>query len=95
MAAKKWGLVLDGAPAPARHRMLEARDSLSEEQQALESRGMVVYAGIIDDMDYHFGGVVKFLKYIGEYGNTVIVFLSENGANPWKSDDYPGNSGSE
>jgi len=32
---------------------------------------------------------VNFLKDIGEYDNTVIVFLSDNGANPWYSDDYP------
>jgi arylsulfatase len=75
--------------------MLEAWDSLSEEEQALESRGMEVYAGIVDNMDHHFGRVVNFLKDIGEYDNTIILFLSDNGANPWKSDDYPGNSGSE
>jgi len=92
---KQLGLVPDDARAPARHRMLEAWDSLSKEEQALESRGMEVYAGMVDNMDHHFGRVVKFLKDIGEYDNTVILFLSDNGANPWSSDDYPGNAGSE
>jgi arylsulfatase len=75
--------------------MLDAWGSLSEEQQALESRGMEVYAGIVNNMDHHFGRVVQFLKDIGEYDNTVIIFFSDNGANPWSSDDYPGNAGSE
>jgi arylsulfatase len=92
---KQLGIVPDDARAPARHRMLAAWDSLSKEEQALESRGMEVYAGMVDNMDHHFGRVVNFLKDIGEYDNTVIIFLSDNGANPWKSDDYPGNAGSE
>jgi arylsulfatase len=75
--------------------MLEAWDSISKEQQALESRGMEVYAGMVDNLDHHFGRIVKFLKDIGEYDNTVIIFLSDNGANPWSSEEYPGNRGSE
>ena len=46
-------------------------------------------------MDYHFGRVVDFLKDIGAYENTVIIFLSDNGPNPWYSEDYPGNLGSK
>ena len=68
---------------------------LSKEQQALESRAMEVYAGMVENMDYHFGRVVNFLKDIGEYDNTIVIFFSDNGANPWYSDDYPGNRGSK
>jgi arylsulfatase len=75
--------------------MVKAWDSLTEEQQALESRGMEVYAGMVNNMDYHYGRVVKYLKDIGEYDNTIVIFLSDNGPNPWYSEDYPGNSGSE
>jgi arylsulfatase len=93
--AKQLGLVPKDAPAPVRHQMLDAWNSLSKERQALESRGMEIYAGMVDNMDYHFGRVVKFLEDIGEYDNTVILFLSDNGPNPWSSEDYPGNRGSE
>jgi arylsulfatase len=93
--AKQLGLVPDGASTPARHPMLPAWDSLSQDQQALGSRGMEVYAGMVNNMDYHFGRVVRFLKDIGEYENTVILFLSDNGPNPWSSEDYPGNRGSD
>ncbi len=51
---------------------------------------MEVYAGMLEAMDFHYGRVVDFLKDIGEYDNTVIIFLSDNGANPWYSDEYPG-----
>jgi arylsulfatase len=93
--ARELGLVPKDAPTPPRHPMLPAWNSLRKETQALGSRGMEVYAGMVDNMDYHFGRVVDFLKDIGEYENTVILFLSDNGPNPWSSDDYPGNRGSE
>ncbi len=93
--ARQLGLVPDGAKTPARHRMLAAWDSLSKEQRALESRAMEVYAGMVANMDYHFGRVVNFLKDIGVYENTIVIFLSDNGPNPWYSEDYPGNRGSK
>ncbi len=94
-AAKRMGLVSANAQMPERYPMLKAWDSLSKGQQALESRAMEVYAGMVNNMDYHFGRVVKFLKDIGEYENTIVIFLSDNGPNPWYSEDYPGNSGSK
>jgi hypothetical protein len=93
-AAKRMRLVSESAKTPDRYRMLKAWDSLSKQQQALESRGMEVYAGMVDNMDYHFGRVVKFLKDIGEYDNTIVIFLYDNGPNPWVSEGYPGNRGS-
>ena len=94
-AAKQLGVVPADIKTPDPHTMLNAWDTLSAEQKALESRGMEVYAGIVNNMDYHFGRVIQFLKDIGEYDNTVILFLSDNGPNPWSSEDYPGNEGSE
>jgi len=94
-AAKRMELVSNSAQAPERHQMLAAWDSLSKKKQALEARGMEVYAGMVNNMDYHFGRVVKYLKDIGEYENTIVIFLSDNGPNPWESEDYPGNRGSK
>jgi arylsulfatase len=94
-AAKQKGVVSDDAPMPEHYQMLKTWDSLTNEQQALEARGMEVYAGMVNNMDYNYGRVVNFLKDIGELDNTVIIFLSDNGPNPWYSEDYPGNSGSE
>ena len=93
--AKQMRLVSDSAAMPERYHMVQAWESLTKEQRALESRGMEVYAGMVNNMDYHFGRVIKFLKDIGEYDNTIVIFLSDNGPNPWYSDDYPGNRGSK
>jgi arylsulfatase len=56
---------------------------------------MEAYAGMGSNMDYHFGRVVSFLEDIGQLDNTIVIFLSDNGPNPWVSEDYPGNRGSE
>ncbi len=94
-AAKDLGLFPSEAATSDFHPMTKDWDSLSLEEKAIEARGMEVYAGMMANMDFHFGRVVTFLKDIGEYDNTVIVFLSDNGPNPWYSEDYPGNRGSE
>ena len=94
-AAKDLGLFPSEAATSDFHPMTKDWDSLSPEEKAIEARGMEVYAGMMTNMDFHFGRVVTFLKDIGEYDNTVIVFLSDNGPNPWYSEDYPGNLGSE
>jgi len=93
--AKKIGVVPETADLADRHPRIRPWDELSAEERAVEARGMEVYAGMLDAMDYHYGRVVDFLKDIGEYDNTLIIFLSDNGANPWYSDDYPGADKSE
>jgi arylsulfatase A-like enzyme len=89
-AAKKAGVVPEGAELAQPHSKIRPWSELSKDEQAVEARGMEVYAGMLDAMDYHYGRVVDFLKDIGEYDNTVIIFLSDNGANPWYSSEYPG-----
>ncbi|MDB5726205.1 MAG: arylsulfatase [Novosphingobium sp.] len=54
--------------------------SLTPEQKARESRRMEVYAGMVDRLDWNVGRVIQALKDSGEYDNTVILFLSDNGA---------------
>jgi arylsulfatase len=55
---------------------------------------MEVYAGMVANMDYHIGRMINFLKDIGEYENTVIIFFSDNGSNPTTNEMYsPGEAG--
>jgi arylsulfatase len=93
-AAKRLGLVSEDASLPGPHPMEKDWDSLSADEKALEARGMEVYAGMVENLDYHYGRVVSYLEEVGELDNTVIFFFSDNGANPWYSEDYPGNRGS-
>ncbi|MHC4951435.1 MAG: arylsulfatase [Planctomycetota bacterium] len=88
-AAKKLGIVPKGSKLAEKHPFIKPWDQLSDDEQATEARGMEVYAGMLDAMDYHYGRVIKFLKDIDEYDNTIIIFLSDNGANPFYSNQYP------
>lgn len=89
-AAKDLGRIPADATIPKRQNVVKPWDELSDEQKTTESRGMEVYAGMVEAMDYNYGRVIDYLGDIGELDNTVIVFLSDNGANPFYSTDYPG-----
>ncbi|WP_309398525.1 arylsulfatase [Cerasicoccus maritimus] len=47
--------------------------------QAWEARRMEVYAAQIDRMDQGIGRIIQALKNNGQFENTVIVFLADNG----------------
>lgn len=55
-------------------------DELSDEQKAVSARTMEVYAAMVDRIDRNVGRVIDRLKRSGRFENTVIVFLSDNGA---------------
>ena len=57
-----------------------AWDSLPADRQADLARRMATYAATIDVMDQSIGKIVAHLKQIGQYENTLIFFLSDNGA---------------
>lgn len=41
---------------------------------------MELYAAMVDNLDHHVGRLVDWLKDNGQYENTLIVFMSDNGA---------------
>lgn len=57
-------------------------DSLEKDEMDLE---MAVYAAMIDRMDQNIGRVIKKLENEGQLENTLIIFLSDNGACPYDS----------
>src|SRR3546814_6008756 len=54
--------------------------ALTAAQQTSEARLMEVYAAMLTNLDDNVGRVIDYLKSIGEYDNTMIVFFSDNGA---------------
>jgi len=55
-------------------------DDFSPDEKAIASRNMEVYAAMVDELDQNVGRVIAELKRTGDYDNTVILFLSDNGA---------------
>ena len=62
-------------------RLLDERpwDELSPEEQRYQAKIMESYAAMVDDVDVYIGKMIAYLKEIGEYENTVIFFMSDNG----------------
>jgi arylsulfatase len=57
-----------------------AWDSLPEDRRADLAMRMAIYAAMIDRMDQNIGRVTADLRARGELDNTLILFLSDNGA---------------
>jgi arylsulfatase len=77
---KKAGMISEEAVLPPSHPSIKSWHSLSPQEQKKEARKMELYAGMVDNLDYNIGRLIQYLKQIGEYENTLIVFMSDNGA---------------
>ena len=53
---------------------------LAPAPRAILGMKMELYAGMVENMDYHIGRLVDYLKSIGEYENTVFIVFGDNGA---------------
>ncbi|HEV7309633.1 arylsulfatase [Ensifer sp.] len=53
---------------------------LSADEHRLFARMMEVFAGYLEHTDHYIGELVAFLKDIGEYDNTLVMVVSDNGA---------------
>jgi arylsulfatase len=80
---KSGGLVPRELDLPARSIDVPAWNKLSEREQKNEARKMAVYAAMVDNLDANIGRVMQYLESQGELENTVIVFMSDNGADPY------------
>ncbi len=54
--------------------------SLNDEEQRTQARLMELYAAMLESIDFHVGRLVIYLEDTGQLENTVILFMSENGA---------------
>jgi len=48
--------------------------------RAILGRKMELYAGMMENMDFHVGRLIAHLKEIGEYENTIFIVFGDNGA---------------
>jgi len=83
-------IIADDAVASPRPPFVPGWDSLTPEQQKRPARSMEIYASMIENLDQHVGRLINMLKEKDLYESTLIMFLSDNGANGWTMDRYPG-----
>jgi arylsulfatase len=55
-------------------------DSLSDDEKKLFCRMAEVYAGFLAHTDHEIGRLLDFLEAAGQLENTIVVFVSDNGA---------------
>lgn len=73
LVKKEWGL-------SPRDDLARAWDVLTDEQKRQMDYRMAVYAAEVYRMDYQIGRVMDALRQAGKLQNTVVFFLSDNGA---------------
>ena len=74
------GIVPENARLTDRDATVQVWDELDEERRELYQRFQETYAGFITHCDEQVGRLTDFLKDIGEYDNSLIVLISDNGA---------------
>lgn len=78
--AKELGVFPADAPMYPRLSFVAPWDSLTDEQKAFESRKMQIHAAMVELVDENVGRLVAHLKATGQYENTFIMFMGDNGA---------------
>lgn len=77
---QELGIVDKDANVADRLYFLPRSTMLTPAVRVMQGRTMELYAGMVEYMDDQIGRVFNYLKEIGEYDNTVVIFISDNGA---------------
>jgi len=77
LVSEKWAL----SPRPDH---IPAWDSLPAEEQQWEADRMEVFAAMVDELDQAVGRLLKRVEQMGELENTLVLFVSDNGACPFE-----------
>lgn len=87
------GLIGEQGAVAGHHSAWPAWDDLSDTMRKLEARRMQVYAAMTEAMDFHIGRVLDYLEREGLTDNTLVIFLSDNGAEGGNPLDFYGQPG--
>ena len=87
---KELGIVPSEAALGPWMKQVPQWEKLTAEQKKMEIRRMEIYSAMIENIDHHIGRVLQYLKSSGKKKDTLVVFFSDNGANGFEMDSYPG-----
>lgn len=77
---KRAGIIPAESELPPRNEAIRPWEELTPDEQRVEARKMELYAAMVENLDRHVGRLIDHLKSNGLYENTLIVFMSDNGA---------------
>ncbi len=74
------GLLQPGTELSERPTWVPAWSTLSDDEKLLYTRLMEAYAGFLTHTDSEVGRLLDFIKSLGEFENTIVIIMSDNGA---------------
>lgn len=74
--------LIDSATTPLSPRWHDDVKWENNKDSVWDARAMAVHAAMVDNMDQGIGRILDALKETGQLDNTLIVFMSDNGASP-------------
>lgn len=74
--------LIDPVTTPLSPRMGKELSWEKNPDKEWDARAMAVHAAMVDRMDQGIGRIIQTLRATGELDNTIILFLSDNGASP-------------
>ncbi len=77
---KELGIVPANTELSRRDPDVQDWEKLSADERRLYARFMEVFAGFLEHTDHYIGELIRFLKEMGEYENTLIMLISDNGS---------------
>ena len=92
---KRLGIVPKDLNKFSKNPLIPEWQTLSHEMKEDFARDMEVYAAMLEYMDMSIGRVLDYLKQNNLYDKTVLIFMSDNGANGATATTYPGNEDEE
>ena len=79
---KELGLIPDELTRNEGSGLFKNWDELTDEERREAARKMEIYAAMIENLDWNLGRLFDRLKELNQFDDTIIFFLSDNGANP-------------
>lgn len=77
---KELGIIPEHAELPPSNPGVKAWAELNKDEQRLFARMQEVFSGYVEHTDYHIGRFINSLKEMDQFENTLIIFMSDNGA---------------
>ncbi len=77
---KIMGVIPPDAKLTPKNEYIDDWDDLGPKQKAVYAREMEAFAGMLTHTDAQIGRLIDYLEMTGQLDNTIIVFLSDNGA---------------
>ncbi|MDO8863944.1 arylsulfatase [Haliea sp. E1-2-M8] len=78
--ARQLGILSGPSTTSLRPPVVPQWDSLAEDLRKTQARRMEIYASMVDLVDRNVGRVLAYVERIGELDNTIVLVMSDNGA---------------